>query len=100
MAVAVAGALLALPAAAQARTKSVFVGTPPKNAKAFQEAGADVNDYFPHKVTIRRGEGAEPFDVAITRDTIKIQSVRYRQEGDVGRCLAARRTAPSTAGRG
>jgi carboxyl-terminal processing protease len=36
------------------------------------------------KVTIRRGEGAEPFDVAITRDTIKIQSVRYRQEGDVG----------------
>jgi carboxyl-terminal processing protease len=36
------------------------------------------------KVTIRRGEGAEPFDVAITRDTIKIQSVRFRQEGDVG----------------
>ena len=36
------------------------------------------------KVTIRRGEAGEPFDVAITRDTIKIQSVRYRQEGDVG----------------
>jgi carboxyl-terminal processing protease len=36
------------------------------------------------KVTIRRGEASEPFDVAITRDTIKIQSVRYRQEGDVG----------------
>jgi carboxyl-terminal processing protease len=36
------------------------------------------------KVTIRRGEAGEPFDVAITRDTIKIQSVRYRREGDVG----------------
>src|SRR3954469_24128236 len=36
------------------------------------------------KVTIRRGGASEPFDVAITRDTIKIQSVRYRQEGDVG----------------
>jgi carboxyl-terminal processing protease len=36
------------------------------------------------KVTIRRGEGAEPFDVAITRDVIKIQSVRFRQEGEVG----------------
>ena len=36
------------------------------------------------KVTIRRGEGSEPFDVSITRDTIKIQSVRYREEGDVG----------------
>jgi carboxyl-terminal processing protease len=36
------------------------------------------------KVTIRRGECAEPFDVAITRDVIKIQSVRFRQEGEVG----------------
>jgi plastocyanin len=56
VAVGVAGALLALPGAAQAKTKSVFVGTPPKNAKAFQDAGVDVNDYFPHKVTIRRGD--------------------------------------------
>jgi plastocyanin len=51
-----AAALLALPAAAQAKTKSVFVGTPPKNGKAFQDAGVDLNDYFPHKVTIRKGD--------------------------------------------
>ena len=51
-----AGAVLALPGAAQAKTKSVWVGTPPKNAKALQDLGVDVNDYFPHKVTIRRGD--------------------------------------------
>ena len=51
-----AGAVLALPGAAQAKTKSVWVGTPPKNAKAFQDLGVDLNDYFPHKVTIRRGD--------------------------------------------
>jgi carboxyl-terminal processing protease len=36
------------------------------------------------KVTIRRGETAEPFEVSITRAVIKVQSVRYRAEGDVG----------------
>ncbi|HEY0837103.1 MAG TPA: S41 family peptidase [Azospirillum sp.] len=36
------------------------------------------------KVTIRRGETAEPFEVSITRAVIKVQSVRYRTEGDVG----------------
>ncbi|MEI8394872.1 MAG: S41 family peptidase [Rhodospirillaceae bacterium] len=36
------------------------------------------------KVTIRRGETGEPFDVAITRAVIKIQSVRYRTEGPIG----------------
>ena len=35
------------------------------------------------KLTIRR-EGAEPFDVVVTRDVIRIQSVRSRVEGDVG----------------
>ncbi len=34
-------------------------------------------------LTIRR-EGEEPFDVTLTRDIVKIQSVRGRVEGDVG----------------
>ncbi|MEH0074011.1 S41 family peptidase [Pannonibacter sp. Pt2] len=36
------------------------------------------------KVTIRREGRAEPFDVTLTRDTIRIRSVRWREEGDVG----------------
>ena len=34
-------------------------------------------------LTIRR-EGQEPFDVVITRDVIRIQSVRSRREGNIG----------------
>lgn len=36
------------------------------------------------KVTVRRGDGGEPFEVAITRAVIKIQSVRFRTEGTIG----------------
>ncbi len=36
------------------------------------------------KVTVRRGDTAEPFDVTMTRAVIKIQSVRFRTEGTVG----------------
>jgi len=35
------------------------------------------------KLTIRR-EGREPFDVTVTRDVVRIQSVRSRIEGNVG----------------
>ena len=35
------------------------------------------------KLTIRR-EGREPFDVTLTRAVIKIQSVRWRTEGNIG----------------
>ena len=35
------------------------------------------------KLTVRR-EGREPFDVTVTRDVIRIQSVRSRVEGNVG----------------
>ena len=35
------------------------------------------------KLTIRRGE-QPPFDVTVTRDVIRIQSVRWRQEKDIG----------------
>ena len=36
------------------------------------------------RVTIRRGDAGEPFDVNITRAIIKVQSVRFRPEGDIG----------------
>lgn len=36
------------------------------------------------KLTIRRGENSEPIEVALIRAVIKIQSVRYRTEGNVG----------------
>ena len=35
------------------------------------------------KITVRRGE-VEPFDVTMTRAVIKIQSVRFRTEGNIG----------------
>jgi len=42
------------------------------------KVGADI------KLTVRRKDVAEPFDVTITRAVIKITSVRSRQEGKVG----------------
>jgi len=36
------------------------------------------------KVTIRRGDSGEPFEVSITRAVIKVQSVRHRLEGEIG----------------
>jgi plastocyanin len=48
--------LLALPGTAQAATKSVNMGIPPKSGKAFQPLGVDVNDFFPHGVTIHKGD--------------------------------------------
>jgi len=36
------------------------------------------------ELTIARKEADEPFDVTITRDTIKIKAVKYRVEGDIG----------------
>ncbi len=36
------------------------------------------------KVTIRRGDAGEPFEVSLTRAVIKVQSVRFRTEGDIG----------------
>jgi plastocyanin len=48
--------LLAMPAAAQAATKTVDMGVPAKSQKKFQNVGADVNDFFLHSVTIRAGD--------------------------------------------
>jgi plastocyanin len=47
--------LLAFPAAGLAKTKTVVAGTGAA-AKSFQKLGADVNDFFPHGVTIHKGD--------------------------------------------
>jgi plastocyanin len=51
--------VLAMPAAAQAATKTVDMGTPAKAAQKFQNVGADVNDFFLHSVTIRAGDSVK-----------------------------------------
>lgn len=53
------GAALIAPAAASAATKPVYVGTPPSAAQAFQKANGDVNDYFPHTITIHAGDSVK-----------------------------------------
>ncbi len=50
------GALLALPGVAEAKTKTVNMGIPPASGKAFEPLGVDVNDFFPHGVTINKGD--------------------------------------------
>ena len=50
------GAMLALPGVAEAKTKTVNMGIPPASGKAFEKTGADVNDFFPHGVTINKGD--------------------------------------------
>lgn len=57
--VALAGAVavsIALPGVADARTKSVDMGLPPGAGERFQKLGVDVNDFFPHGVTIHVGD--------------------------------------------
>jgi plastocyanin len=50
-------AVLAAPAAAEAATKSVSMGQPKAVTREFNERlNIDVNDYFPHTVTIRVGD--------------------------------------------
>jgi plastocyanin len=57
---ALAGALalaLAAPVAAQAATKQVYMGTPPSVQKTFNQTyGIDVNDFFPHGITVHVGD--------------------------------------------
>jgi plastocyanin len=45
-----------VPSAAQATTKVVDMGVPPASQKAFQQTGADVNDFFPHGTTVKVGD--------------------------------------------
>ena len=54
---AIAGLSLALPGAAQAATKSVEMGAPVRFQTTFEERyQSEVNDFFPHGVTIRVGD--------------------------------------------
>ena len=50
------GAALTSPAASSAATKPVFMGTPPVASKTFQNKDGDVNDFFPHGITINKGD--------------------------------------------
>jgi plastocyanin len=56
-AIAAGVAVLAIPAGASAATKTVNMGIPPADQKAFQKIGpVDVNDFFPHGTTIHAGD--------------------------------------------
>ena len=50
------GVLLALPGLAQAKTRSVSMGTPVEAQQAFQNAGTDVNAFFPRSVKVNVGD--------------------------------------------
>ncbi len=52
----------------------------------------------PIKISVRRA-GKDPFDVSLTRETIKVKSVRYRLEGgDIGYIRVTSFTEQSTSG--
>jgi plastocyanin len=52
-------ALLAAPSAAHAATKTVDMGLPLSQQKTFNNMGTDVNDFFPHGVTIHAGDSVK-----------------------------------------
>ena len=55
--------ILALPSAAQAATKTVYMGAPPKDQKKFNSPyGTDVVDFFPRNTTIAPGDSVK-FDL-------------------------------------
>lgn len=50
------------------------------------------------KISVRRASVKEPFDLTLTRETIKVKSVRFRLEGDVGYIRVTSFTEQSTSG--
>lgn len=52
----VAGLALVSPGAAQAAKRTVFMGLPPTNQRAFERLGTEVNAFFPRSITIRAGD--------------------------------------------
>jgi plastocyanin len=42
--------------AADAATRSVYMGTPPQAGRSFERLLTDINDFFPHTTTIRQGD--------------------------------------------
>ena len=49
------------------------------------------------KISVRRA-GKDPFDVSLTRETIKVKATRYRLEGDVGYIRVTSFTEQATSG--
>lgn len=74
-----AGLALAVPGAAHAASKPVFMGTPPASQKAMQKTGSDVNAFFPRNIRVRAGD-----TVAFT--AVGFHSVDFPAAG--GRTLA------------
>ncbi len=52
----------------------------------------------PIKLSVRRASVKEPIEVTLTRETIKVKSVRWRLEGDVGYIRVTQFTEQSTSG--
>src|SRR3954462_3792166 len=48
--------VVAVPVSADAATRQVTMGTAGKQAKALQDLGSDVNDFFPHAATVHVGD--------------------------------------------
>ena len=49
-------AVLALPSAAQAAARTVYMGPPPASQKSFDPTGSDVNAFFPTSISIHKGD--------------------------------------------
>jgi plastocyanin len=54
--VAALGVALALPGAAMAATRPVFMGLPPASQKSFEKASSDANAFFPSSIRIHAGD--------------------------------------------
>lgn len=52
----VAGLALVAPGSALAAKRTVFMGLPPANQRAFERLGTEVNAFFPRSITIRAGD--------------------------------------------
>lgn len=50
------GVAWAVPGAAHAATKPVFMGTPPASQREMQKTGSDVNAFFPRNIRVRVGD--------------------------------------------
>jgi plastocyanin len=66
------GVLALVPAAAQARTKTVTMGLSAKESKSFNAIGTDVNDFFPHGVRIHAGDKVKFMPPAGAPHTVNI----------------------------
>ena len=68
-------ASLAAPSAASAATKTVDLGLPLKQQHKFQALGTDVNDFFPHGVSIHAGEGETSLMLDLYPDAVDMSKL-------------------------